>query len=56
MKRQKCPEWSEEQEKRQKKCLRKMNQNLCASLSPIVIIMDDELCFPLKHDKVSAWE
>ena len=51
-KRQKCPDSTPEQQTRQIKCLRSMNRKLCPPKSDVVIILDDESYFPLKHDEM----
>ena len=51
-KRQKCSDSTPEQQTRQIKCLRSMNRKLCPPTSDVVIILDDESYFPLKHDEM----
>lgn len=51
-KRKSSPEWSQEMERRQRRCLRKMNRTLCRPTDDVQLIIDDESYFPFKHDEM----
>lgn len=50
--RQKCPEWTPEQQERQRRCLRKLRRDFCPPSSDVKVIVDDESYFTFRHHDI----